>query len=106
MSAVELADREHRHRPLPPDRYYDLACIYALAAASAEKDPSIDERLRRERSERCRSAAYDRLEHARAAGYFKSPDCRTHLPIDSHFQLLRNEPEFVSFVESLKEERS
>jgi hypothetical protein len=105
MDAVREADSERR-RALPPGHYYDLACIYALAGASAQQDPDIDEDVRRVRIDRCRSAAYESLKQARAAGYFRSPDCRLQLPREAHLKFLQNEPEFVGFVESLREEQT
>jgi hypothetical protein len=106
MDAVREVDDERRGTPLPKGRYYDLACIYALAGASAQQDPDIHEEVRRVRIDRCRSAAYESLKQARAAGYFRSPDCRMQLPREAHLKFLQNEPEFVDFVESLREEQT
>jgi serine/threonine protein kinase len=106
QQAIDQADFLRTSGALPAGRYYDLASIYALACSTAERDASLDEPARREQFERYRAAAFEMLEQARSKGYFRSPDCRRYVRTDPHFDALRNEPEFVSFLEGLREEQT
>lgn len=105
-TAIAQADQVRRSVALASRWYYDLACIYAVASHSAAQDEHLAEPLRRALAEQYRTAAFDMLEQARAAGYFRSPDCCKLMPVDPHLKSLHNDPKFAQFVQALQEKRT
>jgi hypothetical protein len=101
--AVAEARRVRNTPRLAPSRYYDLACIYSLAAGAAARDPALHEPRRRARAQNYTNAALALLHTARDAGYFVPSDRRTHLLQDSHLEYLRGEHDLKSLILGLKE---
>ena len=103
---VVAASDRMREMPMSKSRCYNLACAYALAAASAERDETLSDESRYVWMQRCRIAACELLEEAWERGYFRSPDCRKHLERDPQFSSLKDEPAFIRLMDSLKDEQT
>ncbi len=87
---------------LPPAVRYDLACVYALAAAAAREDEKLtgDERTRT--ADRYAARALELLAAVEAAGFFKEPDHLEQLRKDPDLDALRPSADFQKLLGRLK----
>ena len=81
---------------------YDAACVFALAAAAAAEQTGLTIDQRNELVERHAKAALAALNGAKANGWFDDAERVAHLQQDPDLTALRERPEFVAFVASLK----
>jgi tetratricopeptide (TPR) repeat protein len=88
-STAEVAELLTLVKFTPADTY-NAACIFALAAASALKDPQLSEPEREDHAEKHALRAIELLEQAVAAGY----DDFEHMQKDADLKSLQTRPDF------------
>ena len=102
--AVAKGERLQSQARVAPTRYYNLACVYALASESASQDAGLTDIERDARASRYRSSAVRMLAEAHRTGYFRSPDRYRHLAQDPELRALRGDRVMAGLLEQLKED--
>jgi eukaryotic-like serine/threonine-protein kinase len=97
--AVAEAQKVKERRDVSAGKCYNLACIFARAAA-ARGNTQIpqDDRMRSSRS--YSSNALGWLKAAAERGFFRDPANREHAKKDSDLEILRDRPEFREIIDS------
>jgi tetratricopeptide (TPR) repeat protein len=81
----------------PGPRFYELACVEALAAAAARGDRALTPAGRADAAGRLAARAVGRLGQARAAGFFRDPATVARLDGDPDLDPIRSRPDFRAF---------
>jgi hypothetical protein len=100
--AAAEAEKLSRDKSLADDRLYDVACVLALCAASAVRDPARPLPERDRQAEVWSRQALALLERVRRAGYFKEPLNVQHLKKDRDFDFLRDRADFRKWLAGLE----
>jgi tetratricopeptide (TPR) repeat protein len=77
---------------------YDLACVFALASAGAQRDPAVPLAVRERLAERHAEQALALLERARQVGLFKDGKTREKLKTDADLAFLRRRADFRAWL--------
>ena len=86
---------------LPPIWRVTAARAFSLAAAAADKDPTLSAAERTSLVEEYGRLAVVELERCRAAGYFKDRNNRKELTTDPHFEAIRRRPDFGHILQTV-----
>jgi tetratricopeptide (TPR) repeat protein len=100
--AAPEVDELDRDKTLPASTLYDLGCIHALNAASANGDQSRPLPVREKQAERYARQAVAALRRAQAAGFFRDPAQVEHLDQDTDLTFLRDHDDYRAFRAALK----
>jgi hypothetical protein len=100
--AVAEADDLAQGKDLRGDTLYDLACVYAVSSAAAQKDASLPHADRERLAERRAGQAVELLAKAQATGYFKERARVEHLKQDTDLDALRARPDYQKLVRELE----
>ena len=100
--ATSEVDDLSRGKKIPGFAYYDFACIYALAAAAAQKDAKLLPAEREQWGEHHAVRAVELLVQAQAAGFFKDPRQIEHLKQDSDLDSLRTCADYQKLLSELE----
>jgi hypothetical protein len=99
--AAAEADAIGRSAKLPATFCYDLACVHALNAAGAGRDPALPLPRRAKLAEEYARQAVALLQRAAAVGYFASAANVAQLDKDSDLDALRPRDDYRAFRLSL-----
>jgi hypothetical protein len=80
---------------------YNLACVYSLAAAAAQKDVALPPAGRARLAEQYAARAVSLLTRAHAAGYFRDRDKAKNLATDHDLDALRSREDFRELLAGL-----
>ena len=80
---------------------YNLACVYALAAAAAAADEKVPTQVRSQSVEKFSGHAMELLRKSRE-GYLNSPGAIQHMKKDTDLDSLRSRQDFKDFVAELE----
>lgn len=83
------------------ENYYNLGCLYSLAAQAASADPKLSADRRAQLCEHYQTRALELLERAREHSFFQSDETLKTLDEDHDLDALRPCPEFQRFVRSV-----
>jgi serine/threonine-protein kinase len=93
--ATVEADRLAETTSIPiGERFYDFACLDALASAAARNDPKIKPAERTSRAEQLAARSVLLLDRSRIAGFFRHPTRVDQLMKDTDLESLRSRPDF------------
>jgi len=102
QEAVQAARSHLASRQLLPGGFYNMACVFAVAATRAREDLKLGETERDRLAQSYAAQATQLLTQAHSAGYFKKPGSLTELKNDADLRALRSTPEFKQLVISLE----
>lgn len=100
--AVREADTLVSAPTLTPVMTYDIACVYALAAASVDADLSLTGKERSQQRVHLLKQSLLALEAARSGGYFQDKKQQQLLLSDPHLNPVRSDPAFIQFAGSVQ----
>jgi hypothetical protein len=86
-------------------QFYELACVYSLAAASASKDAKLAEPDRKKQTETYAAKAMELLTKAERGGLFKAPAARKKLKKDTDLDALRKRADFEKLLKGLDQKK-
>jgi tetratricopeptide (TPR) repeat protein len=97
--ATVEADRLAETTSIPVgERFYEFACVDALASAAARKDPKLRPAERTSRAEQLAARSVLLLDRSRIAGFFRDPIRFDQLMKDTDLEPLRSRPDFQVFM--------
>jgi tetratricopeptide (TPR) repeat protein len=97
-AAAAGADTLAKNPRLAPPARYDLACVYALAAAAAHKDEKLPAAERGPTARGYSGRAVAQLTAAEEAGFFKQPANAENLKKDPDMDALRGSTDFQKLL--------
>jgi tetratricopeptide (TPR) repeat protein len=86
---------------LDNETFYNLACVYSLAAGAVRVDPKLDPGRSTELARECAAAAIRLIEQSRRDGKFPKKDLLDLLGKDTDLEPIRNTSEFKALVERI-----
>jgi tetratricopeptide (TPR) repeat protein len=89
-----------------PYHFYELACVYSLAAGAASKDKKLAEAERKKQAAAYAARAMEWLRKAHRDGLFKTPALRKKLKNDTDLDALRKRADFQKLLKELDEKKA